>query len=84
MRAATLRRCWRLVANSTFESSWTDGWPCACLDQPLGIGVEGEADLVRLDQVLGLTACAITGLVDDARGDHLNVSDDKVNVETEP
>ena len=45
--------------------------------------VRGEMGLVRLNQVLGLAAGAVEGLVDDTRARSREVGDDEANVEPE-
>ena len=45
--------------------------------------VGGEMGLVGLDQVLGLAAGAVEGLIDDARADGSDVGDHEADVETE-
>ena len=45
--------------------------------------VGGEMGLARLDQILGLAAGAVEGLIDDARADGSEVGDDEADVETE-
>ena len=49
-----------------------------------GGSVGGEMGLVGLDQILGLTSGTVEALVDDARGDLLDVGDDEADVEGEP